>query len=51
MVIYVLNLALLAVLLIIASPQVTWMGFGRELLQNAVNLTAWIMLRADHLLR
>ena len=49
-VIYVLNLALLAVLLIVASPQVTWVGFGRELLQKAVNLTAWITLHANQLL-
>lgn len=38
--IYLLNLALLAVLLIIASPQITWLGFGKELLQNAVDFTA-----------
>jgi hypothetical protein len=50
MVIYVLNLALLAVLLIVASPQVTWVGFGRELLQKAVNLTAWVTLHANQLL-
>ena len=49
MVIYVLNLALLAVLLIIASPQVTWVGFGRELLQNAANLTPWVTLMLNQL--
>jgi len=33
--IYLLNLALLAVLLIIASPGVTWIGFARDLAHNA----------------
>ena len=47
MVIYTLNLALLAMLLIIASPQVSWVGFGQELLQNAADATAWIPLRAN----
>jgi hypothetical protein len=41
---------LIAVLLIVASPQVTWVGFGRELLQKAVNLTAWVTLHANQLL-
>ena len=35
MLIYLLNLALLAGLLVIASPQITWTGFGRELMHNA----------------
>lgn len=37
--IYLLNLTLLAVLLIIASPGVTWGGFARELLRNAAELS------------
>ncbi|HEY5743640.1 MAG TPA: hypothetical protein VIS99_13985 [Terrimicrobiaceae bacterium] len=41
MIIYLLNLVLLAALLIIASPQLTWLGFARELLQDAVDLTGW----------
>ena len=50
-VIYVLNLALIATLLIIASPQVTWAGFGRELMQNAVNLTGWVTLQLNRFFR
>ncbi len=41
--IYLLNLGLLAVLLILASPGVTWRGFARDLLENAAELSAWIM--------
>ena len=39
--IYVVNLALLAMLLVIASPQLTWLSFGSEFLQNSANLTGW----------
>ena len=45
MIIYLLNLALLAALLIIASPQLTWQGFASELLQEAVDLTHWVTLK------
>jgi hypothetical protein len=48
-VIYLLNLALLAMLLILASPQVTWDGFARELLENAANATGGITLLAKQL--
>lgn len=41
-VIYILNLIVLAIFLIAASPAVTMAGFGRELLANAADLTAWI---------
>ena len=51
MVIYVLNLALLTALLIMASPQLTWLGFAHELLQDAVELTHWSTLKATQLLR
>lgn len=44
MVIYVMNLALLAAFLIVASPQLTWLGFAHELLEDAVNLTHWATL-------
>src|SRR4029434_10645213 len=44
MVIYLLNLALLAALLIIASPQLSWQEFASELLQEAVDLTHWVTL-------
>ena len=51
MVIYVLNLVLLAALLIVASPQVTWLGFAREFLQDAADLTHWTTHQLTHLLR
>jgi hypothetical protein len=51
MVIYVLNLALLAALLIVASPQVTGTGFGRELMQNAMSLTDWLALQVSQFFR
>lgn len=51
MVIYVLNLALLAALLIMASSQLTWLGFADELLQDAVELTHWSTLKVTQLLR
>jgi hypothetical protein len=50
-VIYLLNLLLLAVLLILASPQVTWVGFGRELLENAMDFTVQATLLLNHYLR
>lgn len=37
--IYLLNLVLLVVLLIVASPQISWLGFGQDLLHNAVDFT------------
>ena len=40
--IYLLNLILLTVLLVIASPQVGWHTFGRELLDNAIRFSAWV---------
>jgi hypothetical protein len=51
MIIYVLNLALLAAFLIVASPQLTWLGFARELLEDAVNLTHWVTLQITQLVR
>jgi hypothetical protein len=39
-IIYLCNLALMAVMLIIASPRVSWLGFGSELLDNAVDFSA-----------
>jgi hypothetical protein len=51
MVIYVMNLALLAALLIVASPQLTWLGFATELLEDAVSLTHWATLVVAQLFR
>ena len=50
-IIYLLNLTLLAALLILASPKITWTGFGRELLQNTMDFTAQITLAFNQLLR
>jgi hypothetical protein len=41
-VIHLFNLAVLTVLLIIASPQVGWQTFARELLANAIDFSAWL---------
>lgn len=40
-IIYLANLALLAALLVIACPQMSWAGFGRELFDNAASFSAW----------
>jgi hypothetical protein len=48
--IYVVNLTLLAVLLVIASPQLAWPDFGREFLQNSANLAAGFASLARRLL-
>jgi len=42
-VIYFLNLALISALLIVASPSVTWTGFARDLLENAMNFSAAVV--------
>lgn len=41
-VIYFINLIVLTMLLILASPHVTCLGFGRELFQNTANFSAWV---------
>ncbi len=51
MIIYLINLALLAMLLILASPQVTWKSFGREFFHNTVDFTAWVMALVDDVVR
>lgn len=51
MLIYLLNLTLLAGLLILASPNITAVGFGHELLQNTIDLTAQATLALNHLIR
>lgn len=40
-IIYIMNLLVLSVMLIVASPQATFLGFGRELLENTENFSAW----------
>lgn len=51
MLIYLLNLTLLAGLLILASPSVSALGFGRELLQNTIDFTAQATLALNQLIR
>lgn len=40
-IIYIMNLLILSVMLIIASPHVSFLAFGRELLANTENFSAW----------
>jgi hypothetical protein len=42
-VIYLMNLVLLSVMLILASPQITFVSFGVDLLVNFGNFTRWIV--------
>ncbi len=51
MIIYLLNLILLAAMLILASPQVTWAGFGQELLQNTIDFTVSLTIGLNEALR
>ncbi len=48
--IYLLNIVLLAVLLIIASPHISWLGFGRELWENAMDFTVQATLLFNQVL-
>ena len=41
-VIYLMNLVLLSVLLIIASPHITFVGFGADLARNLGNFSQWV---------
>jgi hypothetical protein len=45
-IIYLMNLLVLTLMLIIASPHVSFAGFGRELFGNTVNFSAWIWAMA-----
>lgn len=47
--IYTLNLLLLAALLIIASPGVTWVGFLRDLVRNASDFSSLLVNLLGHL--
>ena len=42
-VIYLMNLLLLSAMLILASPQITFAGFGADLLANLGNFAQWIV--------
>src|SRR5438132_7323169 len=41
-VIYLMNLVLLTIMLILASPQITFAGFGRDLLVNLGAFAEWV---------
>jgi hypothetical protein len=42
-VIYLMNLVLLSVMLILASPQITFASFGADLLINLGNFSTWLV--------
>lgn len=42
-VIYLMNLTLLSVMLVLASPQITFAGFGADLLTNIGNFSHWVV--------
>jgi hypothetical protein len=42
-VIYLMNVILLSALLIVASPQITFSGFGADLLTNIANFSHWLV--------
>ena len=42
-VIYLMNVLLLSVMLILASPQITFAGFGADLLINLANFARWLV--------
>lgn len=50
-VIYILNLILLSIMLVLAAPEITWLSFLRELLQNAVDFTADLTLLLNRAIR
>lgn len=49
--IYLLNLLCLSVMLIVASPQITFAGFGSELLAHAIDFTVWVTLTLNNWIR
>jgi len=46
-VIYLMNLALLCVMLIVASPHITFANFGADLAKNLGNFSQWVGDLAD----
>jgi len=41
-VIYLMNLVLLSVMLIVASPRITFVSFGADLTKNLGNFSQWV---------
>jgi hypothetical protein len=50
-VIYLMNLLLLSVLLVVASPQITFASFGADLATNVGNFSQWIVDLSDRFVR
>ena len=48
-IIYLMNLLLLSVMLILASPQITFANFASDLLRNLANFADWIVQIRAHL--
>jgi hypothetical protein len=48
--IYLMNLLMLSIMLIVASPQITFASFGAELVTNIANFSHWIADLAGRLL-
>lgn len=46
-VIYLLNLIVLSVMLVIASPQISFAGFGADIITNIGNFSHWIVTLVD----
>ncbi len=49
--IYLMNLILLSVMLVVASPQITFADFGAEIGENANSALNWIGTLADRFVR
>jgi hypothetical protein len=41
-IIYLMNLLVLTIFLILASPHITWIAFGADLSNGAMDFSAWI---------
>jgi hypothetical protein len=50
-VIYLMNLLLLSVMLIVASPQITFAEFGTDILTNVANFTQWLAALSEQFVR
>lgn len=50
-VIYILNLVVLSIFLIVASPSLTWATFGHEILNDSINFSNAVTSFSRHLLR
>jgi hypothetical protein len=50
-VIYLMNLLLLSAMLVVASPNITFAGFGADILQNIVNFAHWVVTLTERFAR